>query len=246
MGISIVLQYATLAACALFIAQAVRRYDLHTREPIWALGLATLLGAGGMWLAGQTQLAVITSIHRNSGMISDPALAFLAGSTEELAKLAAVALVLIIARRHFNETLDGLIYGSFAGLGAAIEESIAILGSNQGISTLPPQEPVRLAGHLIMGGIAAAGLGAFAAGHRRGRRLLITCFLAAVALHTIWDVVAFGAEVHFRATRSQGGFYAAAPIALMIAGMIGFRRLISIWGEGACLSVPHATGDLQR
>jgi hypothetical protein len=32
----------------------------------------------------------------------------------------------------------------------------------------------------------------------------------------------------------------------MIAGMIGFRRLISIWGEGACLSVPHATGDLQR
>ena len=233
MGISIVLQYATLAACALFIAQAVRRYDLHTREPIWALALATLLGAGGMWLAGQTQLAIISSIHRNSSTISDPALALLAGSTEELAKLAAVALVLILARPHFNETLDGLIYGSFAGLGAAIEESIAILGSDQGIATLPPQEPVRLAGHLIMGGIGAAGLGALAMHHRRGPLLLILCFLAAVTLHTLWDIIAFGAEVHFRATRTQGGFYAAAPIALMIAGMIGFRRLVSIWGPMA-------------
>lgn len=228
-GAGTALLYLTLAVCAGVIGQAVRRYDLHTREPIWTLALATVLGAGFMELAGQTQLGVLTSVHAAGGLVSDATLAMLAGVTEELGKLAAVAMVMLAASRHFNEVCDGVIYGAFAGLGAALAESIAIL-SGGGAEFLPPQEPVRLAGHLIMGGIAAAGLGALAVGERRTWLWLPLGVLVAIALHTAWDVIAFDALRRSRGGASRDPLHVVGPILIMLSGMILFRWLA---GQGA-------------
>lgn len=224
--LSTVLLYLTLAVCAGVIGQAVRRYDLHTREPMWTLVLATAVGAGFMELAGQTQLGVLTSLHAAGGLVSDTTLAVLAGVTEELGKLAAVAVVMLSASRHFNEVCDGVIYGAFAGLGAALAESVAIL-SGEGAEFLPPQEPVRLAGHLIMGGIAAAGLGALAVGERRAWLWLPLGVLVAVSLHTAWDVLAFDAVRQFRGGARRDPLHTIGPIVIMLVGMILFRWLVA-------------------
>src|SRR5690606_3183208 len=82
-----------------------------------------------------------------------------AAVTEELAKLAVVWAIALLWRRQFNDPMDGLIYGSFAGLGCAIEESVGLHGWPTGAALLPLQEPIRLLGHLVMGGIGGFAVG---------------------------------------------------------------------------------------
>lgn len=220
--------FVSLAACAFLIAQLVRRYDLATREPAWTLLTALALGALGMFIAGQFQLAAIRFIHASGGMVSDATLATLAGVTEETAKLLAAVGVAFIAKRHFNEPLDGLIYGSFAGLGAAIEESVHLLLRREGVEALPPDEIVRLSGHLVMGGIAAFGLGALISRWRDRGWWLAGCFAGAVLLHTLWDVVAFDAHRRHAASGIVPREHALAGVALMLAGMVAFRWLVAV------------------
>ncbi len=152
--------------------------------------------------------------------------ALYAGVTEEVGKVLAVLAVMVLFRRHFNDPLDGLIYGSFAGLGAAIEESIAVLGFADGAILLPGQEPVRLAGHLIMGGIGGFGLGMRPLGVRRWYLWALATLAGAALLHTLWDVVAFDAhdraDLHGRAT----AWHTASGVVLMLVGMIAFRWLV--------------------
>jgi RsiW-degrading membrane proteinase PrsW (M82 family) len=136
-------------------------------------------------------------------------------------------------RRHFNDPLDGLIYGSFAGLGAAIEESITVLGFADGPILLPGQEPVRLAGHLIMGGIGGFGLGMRPLADRRWHLWALATLAAAALLHTLWDVVAFHAHDHADLHARASPWHTAAGVLLMLAGMVVFRWLVR---RGAALS----------
>lgn len=223
--------YATLGASAALIGWLVVRYDLYEREPIGLLGIATGLGAAAMFGVGQLQLAVIRACHGAGERLGNVELALLAGTSEELAKLAVVALAAVWFRRAFNEPIDGLIYGSFAGLGAAVEESIAVLSDAMPLAVLPAQEPVRLAGHLVMGGIGGFGVGFAAVGARRAILGAAACLVGAMALHTLWDIVAFGAADAYRAAGRTHPWHTAAAIALMLGGMVVYRSMVTMGGR---------------
>lgn len=223
-----VILYGSLACCTLTTAGVVRRYDLHAREPWWALTVALLLGAGGMHLAGLVQIAFIHAVNNSGALVSDPMLAMCAGVTEELAKFLATGAMILIARRHFDEPLDGLIYGAFAGLGAAVEESLSMLSARQGASmALPPEEVVRLAGHLVMGGIGGYGWGLAAARCRGWRGWMAGSLAGAALLHTLWDVVAFDAQARQRAQEPRVWMSVVLSVGLMLAGLIAFRWLVT-------------------
>lgn len=230
---STLLMYTTLLACTLLIAVIVLRYDLYLKEPFYALILVTAFGAAFMWLAGQAQLFAIHRIHHSGQLVTNTTLAILAGTTEELGKVSAVALIALLIRRHFEDPLDGLIYGSFAGLGAALEESLHLLIDSGHPIPLPPQEPIRLAGHLIMGGIGGFGLGLIPVRHKHALIITPLCLLAAIALHTLWDVIAFDAAEYYGFTRKLKPWHTSSPVALMLVGMFTFRFLAY---RGAVLS----------
>jgi RsiW-degrading membrane proteinase PrsW (M82 family) len=221
------LLYATLAACAVLVGWLAYRYDLYDREPVYMLVLAALGGGVTMWLAGRAQSAIIRATDDPELLLSATFFPALAAVTEELAKLSVVVVIALASRRHFNDPLDGLIYGSFAGLGAAIEESILVLGNSEH-QFLPGTEPVRLAGHLIMGGIGAAGLGLFPLRRRGAVRWTAVTLAGAMGIHFLWDVVAFNA-----ADTAPGGEgprlgHTIAGIAIMLTGLVIFRRLITV------------------
>jgi RsiW-degrading membrane proteinase PrsW (M82 family) len=111
-----VILYGTLALCALGAAFIVYRNDLYDREPAWLLALTAGLGGTAMWLAGLVESWTLDW----SGLTSRPAIAALAAAVEETAKVLVVAAVALSARKAFNDPLDGLIYGSLAGLGMAL------------------------------------------------------------------------------------------------------------------------------
>lgn len=230
--------YFTLAACGLAIGLIVRQYDLCDREP-HLLVLATLgLGGASMWLASQLQIGMIRALTAQGLMVDNLALSAIAGSTEEFAKFAVVVLLWAALPRFFKDPIDGLLYGSFAGLGAALEESVFILSKSHITGYLPPQEPVRLCGHLVMGGIAAFGLGLLTIRSRWAIPIIVACLAGAAGLHTAWDVAAFSAADYRRDGLRPEAWHSTIPIALMLMGMITYRRLAAI-GARLTRSRPH-------
>ena len=218
--------YISLAFCGLVIGAIVLRYDLHEQEPWYMVALASVLGAGFMWLAGEAQVAMIMAVHESGRMVSNLLLAVMAGTTEELGKFLVVVTIALASRRYFNEPLDGLLYGSFAGLGAALEESVSVLRQLPDTAFLPAQEPVRLAGHLVMGGIGGFGGGLLRARPRGGNLVMVACLAGAMALHTVWDIAAFASADHFRISAQLKVWHTAVPIGLMLLGMVAFRSLV--------------------
>lgn len=231
--------YATLAACVLITVWMVKRYDLYDHEPWWYLLLAAGLGACGMYVSGVVQGYFIRAAIEARGESTDLHQAFLAGTIEEGFKISAVALTAILGRlvgRRFDEPLDGIVLGSFAGLGAAVEESIYYLGGWAPVrpdAFLPPQEPVRLAGHLVMGGITCFGLGMLTLPWRgrwsRWHAAWAVPLFAVIgaAVHLGWDVVAFDAATTFNARETLETWHTWVPVGLMLGGLILYRGLVA-------------------
>ncbi len=220
--------YFTLATCGLAIGLIVMRYDLYDREPWYYVLGAVALGAAAMWIAGQLQIGIIRAINAQGLQIPNLLLATIAGSTEEFAKFSIVVIFWAAFARNFNDPLDGLLYGSFAGLGAALEESVSVLSQSHINGYLPPQEPVRLCGHLVMGGIGAFGLGLLTIRSRWTIPVTLLCLVSAAALHMAWDVAAFSTADCYRTHTRQETWHTAIPIALMLTGMVAYRRLVAL------------------
>jgi len=228
--------YATLAICALGAAVLVYRYDLYDREPLPLVVLVIGLGALAMGLAGRVELFVFERLR----LEAPAAQAAVASFVEETGKLVAVLAVALLARRAADDPMDGLIYGSLAGLGAALEEGVAVLRAlPSGTSWLPPEELVRLCGHLVMGGLAGFGVG-------RARRrdagwpgALAFGFVCALVLHFCWDTLSLQAA-HFPEGPSRPALLGAA---LMLGGLLLYGRLVVVasgWSQQ--VFAPGGTG----
>ncbi len=216
------LLYGTLILCAMTVGVIVYRYDLYDREPILILVLAAALGMGAMSLAGQAEAFWLVRAGEDAAW-NRWIVAALAGTHEELAKFLVVLAIALLFPRIFNDPMDGLVYGSFAGLGAAIDESITAvrdLGPGEG---LPASEVVRVLGHLVMGGIGGFGLG-FMRRRRWWPGAAAASFTAAAGLHFAWDVVAVPAND--AGVMSPGQRLGAS--AVMAAGLIAFAGMVSI------------------
>ena len=167
-------------------------------------------------------------------------MALVAGLTEEVGKLGCVLVIAFTMRRWFNDPLDGLVYGSMAGLGAAIEESVSLLASQApSPDSLPPTEAVRLAGHLVMGGVTGFGAGALVRAHaarspehpkRASNRAMSVLWipfslLLGTGLHAGWDYVAFTAPGRSSPPKAFR-WHTGMSMALMLLGFMLYRWLV--------------------
>lgn len=228
MLVATVLLYTGLAGCSILAVALVMRYDLHRREPVHAI-VASIAGgalAMGMCMAAQNAYVRATGMELEHDSVLKWAI--LAGVAEESAKFLTVCALAFLLRGHFDEPIDGLIYGSMAGLGAAILESARIQGMPEHLTTLPREEPIRLLGHLVMGGIGGFGVGLVLRVSWRYLPIAALCLAAAIALHIAWDVVAYRMADQTLPGEAPSFGYNAASIALMIGGFFFFRTLASI------------------
>ena len=213
--------YGTLAACALGAAVLVYRHDLYDREPPWLLALAGGLGASLMPLAGHVEAWILAW----SGVTSRAGIAALVSLVEEAFKLAAVVSLALAARRRFNDPLDGLVYGSMAGLGMAVEESLFYLQHGpRRHEVLPPVEVARICGHLVMGGIGAFGVGPAALRRRGWPFALAGGLLAATGLHFAWDWLALSAGD----ARDLAPRHALVGVVIMVFGLALYGTLTAV------------------
>lgn len=184
--------YLILALAALLFGAMVVRYDMHEREPWWMLVLAAGLGALAMWGAFELEdLLESALVDGGPGFAYRPTKSVLAGTIEELAKLAVPVFVLLAMRRHFNDPMDGLIYGSLAGLGAAIFESawwqsLEHTPMGVGLFESQGQSMVRLLMHTVWGGIDGFALGLIVM-KRPWRRSLLRCVGTVMLMHVARD-----------------------------------------------------------
>lgn len=188
---------------------------MYDREPRWLLAFTVALGASAMALTGRVEALTLAGGH----LTSTRAFAAVAACEEELLGLAVVVAIALLARRAFNDPMDGLIYGSMVGLGMALEESVSYLRVAPRTNLLPPAELVRICGHLVMTGIAAFPLGPLAVHRRGGHVALATCLGAAIALHFGWDWIALDAEAR-----------GAPDVAHTVAGMILMSSGLLLYG----------------
>lgn len=227
--------YGMLAACASVGVVVVLRHDLHEREPWPILAVACALGALLMWLAGLAQGWLIWgAVGHAPRYVGTWYFSLLAGVTEEGAKLLTVLVIASIFRKHFSEPLDGLVYGSLAGLGAAIEESIWVMGFPTNMPYLPATEPIRLAGHLVMGGIAGWGMGMWSCGLSPAR-VIFGAWLGAVAMHVSWDYVAFESATTAAAHAGRPlAWQTLGAMGIMGAGLVAYKALLEHAGAQSC------------
>jgi RsiW-degrading membrane proteinase PrsW (M82 family) len=219
--------YAALGVCAFLAALLVIRYDMYEREPWFMVILAAGLGYATMWMCGLIEPLTVALWPRPGAPA--PYLAVVAGTHEELARLGIVAALAVLARNQFNDPMDGIIYGSIVGLGMAVEESLFYLG----LGGPPPgpllaaSEPVRLMGHLVLGGITG-----FAVGMARMRMggtalALAGCLSVSTGIHTAWDWIAYAAGRSGR----MAWWQTAAAMTLMLGGMVFYAKLVTIGSE---------------
>jgi RsiW-degrading membrane proteinase PrsW (M82 family) len=210
------LTYMLMLLAAAAIAALVYRYDRYDREP-WLLVLLTI-GAGFLMMmgVGQIENAALRLLALPRDAYAQKAI--LVAVVEDAAKLLVVLAIARLAPKWFNDPLDGIIYGTLAGLGAGIEESLLYLSLSPLTLSTAGAEVTRLFAHALMGGLAgfAVGLGARPDADRKPRPLLVAaCLALSVAVHFAWHWIAYQPK-HVLTGR-------AAVMALMLA-------LLIIWG----------------
>ena len=241
------LLYGTLALCALLAGLLVYRYDMYDREPWYMMVTAIVVGAATMWGLGYLEDWSISFLRETASVWSavpiHVSLSLVAATHEELAKLLVVVGFAVLARRHFNDPLDGIIYGSVAGLGMAIQESLQYLNDWNTTGPLPATEVLRLLGHLVMGGITGFGIGMLRMRIPRSVRTLLGCLLVSTALHFFWDWISLSAAQ----SSVMPWWQRLSAIALMLWGCLFYgvlvitgsrwssevfspRRRLSLWG----------------
>jgi RsiW-degrading membrane proteinase PrsW (M82 family) len=192
------LVYATLFTCAALMVLLVRRYDLYEKEPWYMLLLAVALGAGMMWTAGQIEDIFLE--HLSLARNQFAAKAALITLIEEVGKLLVVVVIAVAFARHFNDALDGLVYGTLGGLGMAIEESLMYLSLAPHNNALAlGAEVVRLFAHSLMGGLLGFAVGLTLRNPQpwqsRKVALPLMCIAVTLIVHFCWDYIAYRSHV---------------------------------------------------
>lgn len=182
----------------------IRLIDRWEPEPRSALLFAFLWGAGASVLVALIVGLVAETILTAQGT-SDAALDFLgaviqAPIVEELAKGIGVLLIFLVARRHFDGPVDGIVYAATVAAGFAFTENILYFGAELGGG-----EGSSVVGVFIIRGIMSpfahamftlcTGLAIGVAARRRGVWPGVLAFfiglVPAMLLHALWNGATF-------------------------------------------------------
>ena len=155
------------------------------------------------------------------------AVALVAATHEELTKLLIVILIAVLVPKQFNDPMDGIVYGSIAGIGMAFSESLFHLSwSPEEEMFLPRGELVRLLAHPVMGGIGGFAIGMRCMKMHRWEWTLVACITFVIAVHFLWDCIAIHA--HYEGV---GRWHSAGAIGLMLTGILVYGMLIVVGSD---------------
>lgn len=192
---------------ALGVSLLVSFIDRYEREP-WLLLLAAFFWGAIIAIPpvllieralNATLIAQIGGVDLAGGLTRAAMQALSAGVTEELLKGMGLLLLLLALRDEFDNVTDGIIYGLLIGAGFAMVENFIYFA-------LSPSQDLRflLLGRIALGwlshstftALVGAGFGYAreTAERRRRWRAPLIGLLAAIALHTFFDFVAFAAH----------------------------------------------------
>lgn len=213
--------YVTLLFCAILVAILIYRYDMYEKEPWYMLAATAAVGAVAMWILGYVE-------DFSLGFLGQPPrpvwVAAVAATHEEFAKLAIVLGIALAVPRLLNDPMDGIIYGSIAGLGMAVNESVFYMTTSGSQGLLPaPSEIIRLVCHPVMGGICGFAVGMKRMQMRRWPGVLAGCMALSVTFHFLWDWMAFSAL--------EGGsrrWQHLASVLLILTGILVYGVLVII------------------
>ena len=173
------------------------RRDTKVFAALWGAGAAT----------GYALLANIAIYEYFADRADAPKWSLFAPLTEEPMKNLGIVVVLLLAATRPRTALDGLVVGSFVGLGFEIVENV--VGSLNNALASPPDQWGSLAtdvihevlrsswtGHIVISGIAGFGIGYVLTGGGRSavRRWAVGGALVLLALgaHLLWNSHRFG------------------------------------------------------
>jgi len=209
--------------CAAALVFWVYQHDRYEKEPWHAILIALATGFGGMWLIGLADDWALRYFSLSREQIF--ARAALIAAIEEGGKLVALILLSnLLLRRHFNDPMDGLIYGRLVGLAMGVEESLLYQSLAPDTLHTLATEIVRLFAHSLMGGLVgfAVGLGAHPVrGRRRMPGLVMACLFTSMLLHFGWNVIAYAGPSDDLLSR-------LIPMATMLTLMALWKWLCSI------------------
>jgi len=205
-------------------------------EPPRVVLIAVVLGAFSGVAAGGVELWLRRHlpIAHNPWLAADEVALFIAAIPEEIAKVSVIAAIALRAR-HFDEPMDGVVYGTAVGLGfAALENLLYVVGAGthwQAVAAARAVLSVPLHGALgaIAGAYIASARFGGALGAHKGRRwprarLFFLAWLIPVVLHAVYDAAAFSLA---EAGRDPANTMAGAPaLLLLIVIVVAFGGVV--------------------
>ena len=118
---------------------------------------------------------------------------FVVGPVEETCKFLAIRLS-VYRSLHFEETMDGLVYGAAASLGfASVENLLYVLEYGPEVMVL--RAPFSTLAHMVFGSMWGCGLGLNRAG--RGPWVVWIGLVGAAVFHGLFNILLFGAVPFF-------------------------------------------------
>ena len=213
--------YTLTILCAAVLVVWVYHQDPYDREPWYAVLVAVATGFGIMSLLGLADDFAIRTLELSNTILPKAATIAL---IEEGGKLITVLmLALVLLKKHFNDPMDGLIYGRLAGVGMAVQESMLYLSLSPPTLETVGVEIVRLFAHSLMAGLVGFAIGIGARPNGRSEyhpRLIILCLALSTTFHFGWNAVAY--------SRQSDLFARLFPMGMMLAMMILWRWFCSI------------------
>jgi protease PrsW len=196
---------------------ALYREDFRNPEPLWMILLATTAGFGAAVAADRVEGWVAPGPTLMEGSLAArAALAFfVAGPVEEGLKLVGV-LLLVRPWSHFDEPMDGILYGAAAGAGFALAENLAFMQLEPEAALV--RGPIGTGAHVLFSTLWGGALGH--AGHLKGfhrKAALTAAGLAAAALaHGAFDLIAFSSGKEITLGQARAGTILLATVCTLV------------------------------
>jgi protease PrsW len=197
---------------------------------LWGAGVAALIGLIGTAAGHQ----LITTPALRSGGFATASVAAVIGVAALEETLMGIALVglLILRPQELDGVSDGVVYGSMVGLGFALVENIYYYaqathyGFNGVATTFVLRGVVSPVCQALFASLIGAGV-AYAAmtSRRRGLWAVAVGWIAAVALHALWNASLSAAVSKLALTYV---ILAAIVVVLLIAVIVDRRRMIRL------------------
>jgi protease PrsW len=166
--------------------------DRNEREPLGIVLRVLLLGAASCIPAIIIELVLgVIPIFKIGGFAGAVFTSFIqVAPVEEFCKLSVV-LLFVWKNNNFNEENDGIVYVGASALGFAIFENIFYVtsgGFNTGIIRALTAMPLHCFTGVLMGFFV--GLAKFAGNRKKTKNLIITGFIIAWLIHSVYDTFA--------------------------------------------------------